>query len=678
MAIGHRYLPIHQSKKEIRLLELLPRSSSPEHRLIPACRIFHASLHDRPNFVALSYVWGDPNDVRIILVENSGVRVTKNLYDAIMALRRARDRIVIWIDALCINQSDNEEKSWQVGLMADIYRQATSVTAWLGLPDATSDSVMDYLNFLGDRAQALGMDHGPQRYAKIWQDLAANPLEVYHRPLLRITFVTLKGKMFSVLRLSLYMLFHQISGWHDQSRLLPIAGMEVFFTRPWWGRMWILQEITLPENAYLVCGSRSITRRRCSAALNACCALWDVVKTRYLVQPSSLTAYHYQIMSKGFQHKADVMLSSRNIYSNGGFPLAALLRATCVGSTNLRQHGPQHLASSDPRDKIFALLSIAADREELARLGVYPDYTKSCKEVYSAAMAAMLKQGHLSLLSLCQNSKFDTDLASWVPDWSRSMTDMLQDVETDHITLYPKFAASRAKPHGKRVSIITRDGKVEALSVVGYILDEISAPGYFRNRASSSEVPPGERFSWPVSWLAEILRLTYKAKGTYKDFGERLRAVVRTSIGEVGYDDSSELVRVGNDRFLEAVIMLQERMHIIRHESSRQELQRLVASLSIGELIMGKIAELHHRLVSEIIGKSLRRLPFITKKGRLVLSSEHVKRRDLVAVIKGVQVPFILRRHGESHYRLVGEAYVDGIMDGEALGDANCTNITLV
>ncbi|KAH7317193.1 hypothetical protein BKA65DRAFT_411170, partial [Rhexocercosporidium sp. MPI-PUGE-AT-0058] len=56
-----------------------------------------------------------------ILVENSMIRVTKNLYDAIMVLRPPKEDLVIWIDFLCINQLDNEEKSWQVRLIADIY-----------------------------------------------------------------------------------------------------------------------------------------------------------------------------------------------------------------------------------------------------------------------------------------------------------------------------------------------------------------------------------------------------------------------------------------------------------------------------------------------------------------------------------------------------------------------------
>jgi hypothetical protein len=192
------------------------------------------------------------------------------------------------------------------------------------------------------------------------------------------------------------------------------------------------------------------------------------------------------------------MLSSWNIYRYSRFPLAALLRATCVGSINLRRHGPHHLESTDPRDKIIALLGLAADRKELKDLGVFPDYTKSCKEAHTTAMAALLQQGHISLLSLCQIPKLQSDLPSWVPDWSQSATNMLQDVENDHITLYPQFSASGVESRHSEITIVQKDGVIDGISVVCHVYDEIYEVGSFPNRASSHEVPLSETFLWPI------------------------------------------------------------------------------------------------------------------------------------------------------------------------------------
>jgi hypothetical protein len=107
----------------------------------------------------------------------------------------------------------------------------------------------------------------------------------------------------------------------------------------------------------------------------------------------------------------------------------------------------------NPRDKMFALLSRASDREDLRQRGVIPYYSKSCAGVYTLAMGAMLEQGHMSLLSFCQRPKRVRDIPCWVLDWTRSTTDMLQDVENDHITLYPTLTASEADVPYHKVSI---------------------------------------------------------------------------------------------------------------------------------------------------------------------------------------------------------------------------------
>lgn len=671
------YKPLQRSRKEIRLLKLLAADGNERLKLLPACYIFHASLHEQLKFAALSYVWGSATDSRLILVDNSGVRVNKNLYDALMALRPLKEDLVIWVDFLCINQSDDEEKSWQVGLMADIYRASYKVFAWLGLARSGDDSVMGYLNWLGEKAEACGMHHGFEPYQQLWEKLASQPREL--RDLSRSTAMieTPAGEVFTFPQGKLDSLFYSISGWHDQDNLLPIAGIKQFFTRPWWGRVWVLQEITFPDNAEFLCGKKKITRRRCRAALHAYCALRSVLTSQFTNQPQTLTRYQLKIVSDLFQHRPTVMLSSSNIYRYSRFPLAALLRATCVGSINLNRHGPHHLESTDPRDKIFALLGLAADREKLRKLGVFPDYSKSCKEIYTMTMVVLLQLGYMALLSFCQTPKIQPGLPSWVPDWSRSATNMLQDVENDHITIYPKFGASGDQSSHSTITTMRKEGAIESISLECYIYDKIYEVGSFPRRASSHEVPLQDTFSWPVKWLVEILRLTYQNTQLNIDFSDRLHAAARTSIGGIGYSQDTKLIRVGNDRFLDAIILLRNGTQYITGEHIKTGLQQLLNN----RIIQGKIQRKTTKssmLGSEIIGKSLGRLPSITRKGHLVLGSEYVRRDDVIALLKGAQIPFILRRRCNGLYQLIGEAYVDGIMDGEAIENARWCNVNLV
>jgi hypothetical protein len=335
------------------------------------------------------------------------------------------------------------------------------------------------------------------------------------------------------------------------------------------------------------------------------------------------------------------------------------------------------LESTEPRDKIFALLGLAADREELERLGVFPDCSKSCQEIYMAAMLALLLQGHMSLLSFCQTPKIQSNLPSWVPDWSRSVTDMIQDVENDHITVYPKFGASGVQSRYSKVTAIRREGEFEGISVESLIYDEIYEVGSFPGRASSHEVPLLETSSWPVKWLVEILRLTYQERQLYVDFSDRLRAAARTSIGGVGYSQDRELVRVGDDCFLDAVVLLRNYIKQIKGNLIKHEFRQLLNNGVVKRKVKSRTT-ISSKLGSEINGKSLGRLPFITKKGHLVLGPEYVKRGDFIALIKGTQVPFILRRQNDGQYQLIGEAYVDGIMDGEAMENSKWCEVNLV
>jgi hypothetical protein len=84
-----------------------------------------------------------------------------------MIPRRDCNHLSFWIDAVCINQPDEKDKSCQVGLMAETYRQAYSLVALLGSVGGGSYLVLDYLKKLGENAEACGMDHGHELYRQI-------------------------------------------------------------------------------------------------------------------------------------------------------------------------------------------------------------------------------------------------------------------------------------------------------------------------------------------------------------------------------------------------------------------------------------------------------------------------------------------------------------------------------
>ncbi|KAH9207890.1 heterokaryon incompatibility protein-domain-containing protein, partial [Leptodontidium sp. 2 PMI_412] len=122
---------------EIRLLNIQEASDDKEL----CCTLEHTTLIEPGSYYALSYCWGDLRSKKKILINNTIVEVGHNLEAALQQLR-SRGYIRIWIDALCINQNDDEERGLQIRNMRQIYSQALSVILWLGDdPDNTANAI---------------------------------------------------------------------------------------------------------------------------------------------------------------------------------------------------------------------------------------------------------------------------------------------------------------------------------------------------------------------------------------------------------------------------------------------------------------------------------------------------------------------------------------------------------
>jgi hypothetical protein len=128
----YQYRPL-KAPHMIRLMTLLPGTFSSDIRVFLHTKRFEE--HSKSNFEALSYAWGTTVDPVNIFVGKTGyhtLSVTQNLAEALPYLRYEKRPRVLWIDAICVNQQDLEERSSQVKRMPDIYSRATRVVVWLG------------------------------------------------------------------------------------------------------------------------------------------------------------------------------------------------------------------------------------------------------------------------------------------------------------------------------------------------------------------------------------------------------------------------------------------------------------------------------------------------------------------------------------------------------------------
>ncbi|EUC47771.1 hypothetical protein COCMIDRAFT_34681 [Bipolaris oryzae ATCC 44560] len=648
-------------------------------------------VNDHPPYTALSYTWGDAKDTASLLCNGKTIAATRNLYEALWQFRENRKRLarlkpytrshsqtlLFWIDAICINQENNREKSFQVGLMREIYEWADHVFVWLGPADKSSEVAIRCINTVGSKAESCGFEDAPELGLKIWHEIefvsggyqrvvSANPWY---------------GK-------AMKSLFDSISGRSSQSNLLPITDLRNFFTRPWWTRIWVLQEAALSRDTHFICGAERLSRTRCNAFIHMYAAFWKANATAFQREQAHFTQYRLDIMRLLFHHPPTLMLTMPKIHRHNAFQLVALLRATCVGSINLKQHGPHNLQATRPEDKIFALLGLAADRDELKRFGVVPNYDIPYEQTYTTTMVALLRQGHISLLSMCQPSQ-SPNLPSWVPDWSRSITDMLQDVRNDHMTLYPEFSASGPPPTNTKnsIKIIKEAGIIKHISLHSILFDEIHQIGHFPTRTTTTDVPFQETYTWPSQWLLEILRLTYCPTATttatpnkprYKRFHDRLSAATRTATGDVARNTQGEFERAGPTHLSDAIILLHHGLQFLRPGRCKVEARRFLSAQKTLTMTLADRVRHEIPLAFQITGRSLGRVPFVTRRGHLGLGSDEVRVRDAIAVVEGAQVPFVLRAVGGGRYSLVGEAYVDGVMDGEVVASEGFGYVTLV
>jgi len=129
-----KYMPLKDDC--IRIVYLQPRRAKRRAEEIE-CTLAHVAFGDRPEYQALSYAWGDGTTKRTILLDGINFEVGENLAAALVNIRglesAGEEQQAIWIDAICINQSDLEERNRQVRLMPYIYARAQMVIVWLGI-----------------------------------------------------------------------------------------------------------------------------------------------------------------------------------------------------------------------------------------------------------------------------------------------------------------------------------------------------------------------------------------------------------------------------------------------------------------------------------------------------------------------------------------------------------------
>jgi hypothetical protein len=375
-----------------------------------------------------------------------------------------------------------------------------------------------------------------------------------------------------------------------------------------------------------------------------------------------LTEYEEAIGMANFDLRPNMVLGIGVVLKELPLDLLALLRLTCVEPTGLAAFGVHRMESTQPQDKIYGLLGLASDRDVL---GIVPDYRLPCHEVYEATTRALLREGHVSVLSFCQLSQKIPNLPSWVPDFSMPLTLHLQSAPRSYSPLLlPQYSASgESRP---RIEFSRTIKNEPILGLYGVVVDKVRAIGKTYNEIADGG---GNIIDWSQEWIRVLLGLSMlpvEGGGKNHNRDEHHLCVFRTSTADAASDENGRTSRA-NAEGLKAAAMLQWigadedtlRAHGMLEIMARSGMPPRVDRESFAE-VGG------YKYVGMMSTRARGRKPFVTSQGHLGLGPMALEEGDAVAVFLGFQVPFVIREREDGTYQLVGDTYLDDFMDGEA------------
>ncbi|KLU88072.1 hypothetical protein MAPG_07059 [Magnaporthiopsis poae ATCC 64411] len=399
-------------------------------------------------YEALSYTWGRTGRDELIYIvpgpgqlqgRNTVLAVRENLAAALRHLRQPDKPRVLWVDQICINQADTLERGKQVSRMAEIYTLAWRVVVWLGAGQkhkdgGGSDAAMDALISLGCEVQ-LTLDHyiipTPGGKHPSWSRRDTTP------PIRAKTLIAI-GRLLS---------------------------------RPWFERLWIVQEIFCANRrAILQCGTRI--------------ANWLV--------------FHRALTTLSSKRQIPNYISTTKIFSNVNLTHDKLEVNHGLLSRVLSRGGGRKC--SDKRDRVYGLFALLSPAFQSTVRP--PSYNTSVKDVFvDVTLAHIHHVRRLELLNHCNlQYRIADDAPSWVPSFATAIL----------FNNYPQFAAGYSEcSHivmganllqvlGVRCAVIKRTASPR----IGATLSEIMAKLAFETRAgqesdSQSRLPRGS-LSWEL------------------------------------------------------------------------------------------------------------------------------------------------------------------------------------
>ncbi|EWZ99831.1 hypothetical protein FOWG_00219 [Fusarium oxysporum f. sp. lycopersici MN25] len=639
----YTYMPLSNSSgsSEIRLIKLHPGSGDDPLR----ADILHASLDSDVvgRYEAVSYAWEDGHTTNKLETPRGILLITPSLLHALHRFRLKEESRILWADAVCIDQSDNAEQASQVALMNEIYESAACTLVYLGREANGSEMVGELLVQFARASFSLYRLYGRHGMEVLRHNGSISPsmTEIFEE-------CGLPG------------LEHP--AWKALAKL---------WGRPWFRRVWVIQEFVLSPDVRMFCGEWEV-----SWSVFYVATVDAYMTSSFSVVPDIPNAFDDAAMHMGTDamhmmcvYRRSALLETLPVSDADSMPMLTINLDTMVFEEqeefNLaRKMDPKRrlrvevplldlLALCDrskatrARDHLFAVLGLSsATDDDLFRA----DYSSTFDEIVRRFGKAFVRRGQcMDLLYRARLNIQSLRFPSWIPDWTTKFAFMGDAIDYSSLGLH-SGGLYAAAGNTQCVSWVSDDPKDDCLIVRGRFVDKLSWVG-------GDHVKHGPihgliyRLQQSYDIIAELEETSdyYVTGESLKDVWWRMLVANKTK----GFGPVSPDFGIG----------LRSKWHVMP---------------ALCNLLLSLPPEEAKEQLVEIIG-----LPYYkaiyscytvyqiakTENGMIGLVPLLAEAGDQIYVLNGGAVPFVLRKGKRllNGRRLVGECYIHGLMNGEAI-----------
>jgi hypothetical protein len=607
-SLGLNYVPLAKGTKQFRLLTVLPAGAAdaPLECLVHVADLSSggAATTTVPEYETISYCWGDAAERSVLVVDGEAVSVPASAAMALRRVRRPDSTRVVWLDAVCINQRDDDERSRQVSMMGDIYRHGAGNLIYLGEQDigpavASMAAILDEIHAEGDALTQLRNEMGAWQYSNT-----------------------------------------AIKAQYDHEALFDL------YSIAWFRRLWVLQEAALARRNLCFCGQFELD-------------LVDVTRV------AAWLVYNYYFVDPGLRIQCSYAADMNDLVDKT-YGYHRLRDEKPPSSLYLLDLAQQRL-SSVAVDKVYGILGLAAGQSSGLKVAVDYRKT-AAEVFRDAAWCLIRQDENLQVLDYVRHWTDDDDrldldgFSSWVPKWHRSKD---LDEHPNFMSLSFDAGAGRKAvldtwtdktPEVLRVKGIRlgevrhATGRVQASkeeqgAALDRLIDRaegmISTPSGSGNNRGQPD--PTLALSIATCMVAGV-DSSYKAVGPevvrgFRAFRECVRnGTLPVSIHDANNDKDGQSDRDGTNVAPNEAVLASQYAEAMWNACMNRSFFTMTTTTdsSMSSVLFG-------------LG------PYFMKPG------------DVVAILYGFQYPAILRPLEEGEFLFLGVAYVQGVMSGESV-----------